>query len=99
MLDDGVSQKSPSEAARWHPVGKHLLSGVLDDILRRTCRDSTRARVVKSSPQRRLTPVGRQVHTRVILDDYRLYLHGIGRCLTAESRQAPLECVLGDAAS
>ena len=34
MLDDGVSPKSTKEDAQWHPVSKHLLSGVLDDIRR-----------------------------------------------------------------
>ena len=34
-----------------------------------------------------------------MLDNSLSYLYGTGRCLTAQRRQAPLECVLGDAPS
>ena len=50
MLDDCVSPKSAREDARWHPVRKHLLSGVLYDIRRRTSRDSTLAISFAISP-------------------------------------------------
>ena len=52
------------------------------------------ARVVKKRPRRCLTTLRRQAHHRTMLDDHMSHLHGIGRGLTAERRQAPLERVL-----
>jgi hypothetical protein len=81
------------------PCQHSPVSDVLDDTVELTSRDNTSMRVGKSRPRWCLTTVRRQVHPGMILDDHRSPLHGTGRCLTAERRQAPLERVLGDALS
>ena len=40
-LDDVVSQNPPIRDARWHPARKHLLSKVLDSLLRVSSRPSS----------------------------------------------------------
>jgi hypothetical protein len=52
------------------------------------------ARVVKNRSKRCLATLSRQAHHRTMLDDHRSYLHGTGRGLTAERRQALLGRVL-----
>jgi hypothetical protein len=94
ILDDIVSPKPSREGARWQPVRKPLLPGVLGDILRLTSKDSPRARVVKSRSRWSLTTVRRHVHHRMILDDHRLHFHVKGRCLMTGSRRVPLSTVL-----
>jgi hypothetical protein len=90
MLDSGVSQKSVTEDACWHPIRKRPRWDVLDDMLRPPFRENPRVRVVKSRSRRCLTSVRRQVHYWTVRDDSIQHLYSTGRCLTAAGHQAPL---------